>query len=235
MTIGSVLDETWTLYTRFFLRFFAIALGVFAVANLLYALLLEVLGSGSSGVSLLVAVLTLAIGTVGTFWLQGVFVHAVQDVRAGAGPPSGIAELYRRVTPVLGALVGAGLLAGIGIAVGLLLVVPGLVLLTWWAFISPVIVLERVRVRASFGRSRRLVRGNGWTVFGLIVITAVLSAVAGLLLQAAFSSFPRFVEILVGGTIAGAAVAPFSAIALTLAYLRVRELEVGAATAPTAP
>lgn len=225
MTIGSVLDETWTLYTRFFLRFFLIALGVFAVVNVLYALLLEAVGSGSSGMGLLVAVLTLAIGTVGTFWLQGVFVHAVRDARGGTGAGSGIADLYRRVMPVLGALVGAGVLAGVAIAVGLLLVVPGLVLLTWWAFIAPVIVLERQRIRGSFGRSRQLVRGNGWTVFGLILITALLSAVAALLLQAAFSSFPRFVEIVVGGTIASAAVSPFSAIAMTLAYLRVRELE----------
>ncbi len=234
MTIGSVLDETWTLYTRFFLRFFLIALGVFAVVNLLYALLLEAVGSGSSGASLLVAVLTLAIGTVGTFWLQGVFVHAVKDARAGAQPEGGIPTLYRRVMPALGALVGAGVLAGLAIAVGLLLVVPGLVLLTWWAFIAPVIVLEHRRIRGSFGRSRQLVRGNGWTVFGLILVTAILSAVAALLLQAAFSSFPRFVEILVGGTIASAAVSPFSAIALTLAYLRVRDLERGTVE-PVAP
>ena len=38
--VGAVLDETWTLYTRFFVRFFAIALIVFAIVNVLFALFL---------------------------------------------------------------------------------------------------------------------------------------------------------------------------------------------------
>ena len=38
MSIGAVLDEAWTLFTRFFFRFFLIALVVFAAINLVYAL-----------------------------------------------------------------------------------------------------------------------------------------------------------------------------------------------------
>ena len=51
-----------------------------------------------------------------------------------------------------------------------LLVVPGLFLITIWAVIAPVIVLERAGVFESFGRSRHLVKGNGWQVFGVLVI-----------------------------------------------------------------
>jgi hypothetical protein len=73
------------------------------------------------------------------------------------------------VKPQLVAIVVAGVLAGIGIFVGLiLLVVPGLILMTWWVLIIPVIVLERTNAGASFGRSRELVRGYGWRVFGVI-------------------------------------------------------------------
>ena len=64
-------------------------------------------------------------------------------------------------------LAGAGVLATIGIFVGLaLLIVPGLVLLTWWLVVSPVIMLEHRPVLESFGRSRALVRGSAWPVFG---------------------------------------------------------------------
>jgi hypothetical protein len=55
------------------------------------------------------------------------------------------------------------------------------------------------------------------------VITALLSGVASALLQAAFSFLPRFLEIVVGNTIAQAAVAPFSAIAIAITYFRLRE------------
>ena len=60
---------------------------------------------------------------------------------------------------------------GLGILVGfILLIVPGLFLLTIWAVVAPVTVLERPGIFAAFGRSRELVRGHGWTVFGALVL-----------------------------------------------------------------
>jgi hypothetical protein len=160
---------------------------------------------------------------IGTTWLQGAFVYAVQDARDGTFDSS-LREVFARVSPAIVPLVVAGLLAGIGIGIGfVLLVVPGLFLLTIWAVIAPVIVIERTGALDAFGRSRALVRGHGWTVFGIVVITGLLSGIASGLLQAAFSFLPRFLEILIGGTIAQAVVAPFVAIALALTYFRLRE------------
>ena len=56
----------------------------------------------------------------------------------------------------------------------MLLIVPGLVLMTWWVLIIPVVVLERTSAGAAFGRSRELVRGYGWNVFGVIVLTLLV-------------------------------------------------------------
>jgi hypothetical protein len=164
-------------------------------------------------------------------WLQGAFVYAVQDARDGSFDSS-MSEVFSRVSSSIAPLIGASLLAGLGIAAGiLLLVVPGLVLLTIWAVIAPVIVIEKRRAMESFGRSRELVRGHGWTVFGIVVITGLLSGVASALLQAAFSFLPRFLEIVIGGTIAQAVVAPFSAIAIALTYFRLRDDSVDAPAA----
>ena len=223
MSIGAVLDETWTLFTRFFLRFFAIALVVFVIVNLLFGLVDAAISSDNAGAALVVAVLALVTVVIGMTWLQGAFVYAVQDARDGSFDSS-MGEVFSRVSPAIAPLIGASLLAGLGIAVGLLLlVIPGLVLLTIWAVIAPVIVVEKRRALESFGRSRELVRGHGWTVFGIVVITALLSGVASALLQAAFSFLPRFLEIVVGNTIAQAAVAPFSAIAIAITYFRLRQ------------
>ncbi len=42
--------------------------------------------------------------------------------------------------------------------------------------IAPVIVIERAGVVGAFGRSRELVRGNGWPVFGVVVVATLISA-----------------------------------------------------------
>jgi hypothetical protein len=208
VTIGAVLDEAWTLFTRFFSRFFVIGLVVFALVNLVYALVVEAISSDAELAAVVLGIVGLATAVVGTTWLQGAF---------------------SRVSSSIAPLFVAGLLAGLGIAVGLmLLVVPGLFLLTIWAVIAPVIVIERRGALESFGRSRELVRGHGWTVFAIVIITGLLSGIASGLLQAAFSFLPRFLEILVGGTIAQAVVAPFVAIALAITYFRLRDAKEGA-------
>nr|MBA3764339.1 hypothetical protein [Actinomycetota bacterium] len=220
--IGAVLDEAWSLYTKFFLRFFLIAAIVFAVVNAIYGLIVVAVESGD-GTSVLLALAGVAASVVGTYWLQGALVFAVQDARDGAIDAS-IGEIFRKVTPLLGTLIAAGLLAGIGIAIGfLLLIVPGLFLLTIWSVVAPAIVVEGKSVGEAFSRSRELVKGHGWTVFAVVLITAILSAIASGLLQLAFSFLPRFLEIFIGGTIASAVVAPFTATALTVMFFRLRD------------
>lgn len=222
MSIGAVLDEAWTLYTKFFGRFFVLAVAVFVIVNLVFGLFAIALTDGDGGEAALLGVVALATAIVGQYWLQGAIVIAVQDARDGT-IDTGPREIFTRVAPLLGKLVVAGILAGIGVAAGLvLLILPGLFLLTIWSMLSPVIVLERSGVGAAFGRSRALVRGHGWRVFGLILVTAILTGIAGSLLRAAFSFLPRFLEIVIGSTIASAVVAPFSAIALTVAYFMLR-------------
>jgi len=223
VTIGSVLDEAWTLFTRFFLRFFLIALVVFAAINLLYALVVAAISSDNNGAAIALAILGLATAVIGATWLQGAFVYAVQDARDGTFDSS-MGEIFARVAPSILPLLGAGLLAGLGIALGLLLlIVPGLILLTLWAVIAPVVVIEKRPVFEAFGRSRELVRGHGWTVFFVVIITGLLSGVASALLQAAFSALPEFLEIFIGSTIAQAVVAPFGAIAIAIMFFRLRE------------
>lgn len=234
MTVGGILGEAWRLYTKFFTRFFLVALIVFLIVNLFNALLGWIVGTGS-GLTLLVALITTVVSLVGTFWLQGALVYAVDDVRDGR-VDSSISELFERVRPRLGTLIGAGLLAGLGIALGfVLLIVPGLILLTWWCLIAPVIVLEGKHVGESFSRSRELVRGHGWTVFGIVVVAILASAIASGLIQGIFSFLGPFLRYWIGGAIANAIVDPFLAVALVLTYFHLRESPAGETLAPDSP
>src|SRR6185295_6003709 len=117
----------------------------------------------------------------------------------------------------------AAILAGLGIVVGLvLLIVPGLVLMTWWAVIIPVVVLEKRSAGEAFTRSRELVRGNGWGVFGVIVLMLLLligfEIVLGLILTPFADWLRRFISNIVSGTLT----APIIAVVLTLLYFRLR-------------
>ena len=234
MSVGGILGESWELYTKFFRRFFVIAIIVYLIVNLFNALVASLIGHGA-GISLLLALTTMVVSLVGTFWLEGALVFAVDDVRDGK-IDSSVGEIFERVRPYLGTLILAGILAGLGIAVGfLLLIVPGLILLTLWCLIVPVIVLEGKQVGESFSRSRELVRGHAWTVFGVVVVTAILSAIASGIIQAIFSFLGAFLRYWIGGAIASAIVGPFFAIALTLMYFTLRGLGEGVpAPAPAA-
>jgi hypothetical protein len=223
MTVGGVLGEAWRLYTKFFTRFFLVAVIVFGIINLLNALVGSLVGKHAS-VAALVALLTAVVSLVGTFWVQGALVYAVDDVRDGR-IDSSIGDLFERVRPYLGTLIIAGILAGIAIAIGfLLLIVPGCILLTWWCLIVPVIVLEGKQVGESFSRSRELVRGHGWTVFGVVIISFIASAFASGVIQSIFSFLGPFLRYWIGGSIANAIVDPFVAVALTLMYFHLREV-----------
>jgi hypothetical protein len=134
---------------------------------------------------------------------------------------------------------GASILAGLGVTVGLiLLIVPGLILLTLWALVAPVVVIERPGVIASLGRSRELVRGNGWTVFGVIVVLFLISFIVSAVVSAIAVAIAGDVAgQLIGNLLANVLIAPLSALAASVMYFQLRGGREGATLAggPEAP
>jgi hypothetical protein len=227
MPPGEIYREAWALYKRFWGHFIPIALAIFLIIAL--ASLLLVLALGWVG-----AIFALLLSLVGTFWLQGAIAEAVADVRDGRVDLS-VGETINRVSPHVARLAAAGLLAVLGVALGLiLLIVPGLILLTWWILIAPVIVLERRGVFESFGRSRELVRGHGWSVFGTIILGILINIVASIVVSIALSWLPDWLQSFLGSLVSNGVVAPFIAAAWTLMYFRLRgDAATEAAVEPT--
>jgi hypothetical protein len=232
MSVGEILSESWSLYTRFFWRLVGTAAIVYVVLDLLSALLYSA-GRNSTGVWLLFSLLTLVVTIVGWFLVEGALVLAVQDVRDGK-IDSTIGELYSRVAPRLPALISAGVLAAIGIAIGfVLLIAPGLFLLTRWCLIVPAIVLEGKGAGDSFGRSNGLVKGASWPVLGVIVITGLIAGIGGRVIGAIFATIlSRFIGIWIGSLIGHCIGVPFVAAAWTLMYFKRAEGETPAPAAP---
>ena len=191
----------------------AIAFVIYLAAAVIAALL--ALAAGTFG-----ALLGFLVEIVAFFLLQATLVKAVQDVRDGRVDLS-ISETVRAATPYLGAVAGASILAGIPIFIGLLLIlVPGLYLITIWAVVVPVIVLEQSGVFASFGRSQQLVRGHGWHVFGTLVLAWVILLVVNIVLSLIFVALPHVLRSGLAQIISGTLVAPFIALIVTLIYYR---------------
>ena len=191
-------------------------------------------GALASGGGIGLVLVALVVSMIAGVWLQGMVIEAVRDLEDGRRDFT-LGELFRSVVPVLLPLVGIGLLAGIAIGLGLLLlIVPGLILLTWWAVVAPVVVIER-RGLDAFGRSRDLVRGNGWQVFGVIVVVFIIQFLANNILAAIFGGGDSFVGSLLASLISNGLVAPLSAIAAAIIYLELRRVKGEAPRAGAAP
>src|SRR5688572_3519147 len=131
-TVGGVVARAFAIVRDHFAVLVGTALLVFAVDALATAFLRDAL-----------AIIAGAVSLVLTTFYQGMVVRLVADVQDGRRDSS-VGELLRGVSPVLVPLFVVSLLAGIGIGLGfLLLIVPGLFLMTIWAVVAPVTVLER--------------------------------------------------------------------------------------------
>jgi hypothetical protein len=222
MTVGGVLSEAFELYQRFFTRFFLTAAAVFVVLNLFTAIAADVSDDGADVVAALWSLASLVVLIIGSLWLQGALTATVADVRDGRADED-IGAVFQRVRPALGTLFVAGLLTGLGIALGLIaLIVPGLFLLTRWVLVTPAVVLERLPATDAMRRSWALVRGHGWPVFAVILLTMLVSGIAQSVALALFAFLPAFLQAWVGGLVANSLVAPFVALAWTVMYFRLR-------------
>jgi hypothetical protein len=210
--LSGVLGEAWSMYRAHAWHLLAIAFVIYVAAAIVAALLSL---AGVFG-SLLGSVVEL----FAAFLLQATLIKAVQDVRDGRADLS-IGATVSAATPYIWSVAAAAILAGIAITIGLILIiVPGLWLITIWAVIIPVIVIERTGALASFGRSRQLVRGHGWHVFGTLVLVFVILLVVEFILALIFAALPLVLRSGLGTVISGTLVAPFLAVVVTLIYYR---------------
>jgi hypothetical protein len=98
------------------------------------------------------------IGNIALFLLSVLAVFYMLQSRLGD----------QNIKPRFGAAFGFSLLSNLAIILGLvLLIVPGLMLLTRWALGLPALLREDLSVSEAMGRSSRLTEGNRWRILGL--------------------------------------------------------------------
>jgi hypothetical protein len=221
--IGRVFSRTLTLLSRNFPIYFAVA----AIAAL-PSVLLE-----NSGADKNTAAVLSFVGLLGMLVLnplsQAIMLHtAFQDMSERR------ISLSQSMRAALGRwlpLIGVSICVGFGVGFGLvLLIVPGVMLMTMWYVANPACIVERLGVSASMARSSALTKGHRWSIFGMMVLLAIASGVMAAVVKAVLG-LSGSTGLVIAGTLAWTALASaFGAIFVVVAYHDLRVAKEGVDT-----
>jgi len=224
--VGGVIRRVFQIYADQAGVLIGAAAVVFVVIGLVSALLVVI--------APVLVILAFVVILVGTTLFTGMVVELVADVQDGRRDAT-VGQLLQAATPVIGQLILVGILAGIGIAIGfILIIIPGLILITIWSVAAPVVVLERPGAVRALGRSRELVRGNGWQVFGVIVVLVIGVGIVAAVIEAIGDSGGTGVGIVVR-IIVQILTAPLSALAASVLYFELGGVATGEIPGKTPP
>lgn len=220
LDFGAAFSRVFNLYGKYFLPLITYSAIFYGAVALFWAIVAGVLLT-SLAAGAMFALLGLVLSIVASMLVTGAYIIGLAEAeRTGEFPA--FSEVWPKVTPKLGALFVTSLLSGLGIMAGMiLLVIPGLVLATWWFVAGPVVMLEGKSGTTALGRSRELVRGNGWVVFGLFVVVTILVSVAASVLGSITGSifgFSNVVETFMGQFVPGVLTGPIQALLAVVVY-----------------
>ncbi|MEQ1633628.1 MAG: hypothetical protein ABL997_14715 [Planctomycetota bacterium] len=196
LRVGDLVGRSLSIYFSNFLPFALLAALAFApwfAVQLYIEANLAELDENSTALFLALAGIMSALASQ---MLTGALTYAVVQRLRGTSPSLGsvLAMGAKSFFRVLVVSLVVGILVGIG---SVLLVVPGLILMTWFYVAIPVAVLEGKNL-ASLGRSRSLTDGNRWPIFGAVVLAMVIiggiGAVIGIAIVANDLTMPAWVE-----------------------------------------
>jgi hypothetical protein len=206
LSLGEILDRTFSMYRRNFLLFMGIA-GIPAILRLTLGLgqifyrartIAGIMRDGTTPVivpggtapgiafGFIVAGLTIIVAGVMYMFSQGATILAVTDLYLGRS--TGIVQSFRRVWNSFGSLFGVLFLNGLvtGLAT-LALVIPGIYVACRLFVCLPAALIEDRGPRESLSRSFELTRDFAGRAFIILVLYFAVSAGIGLLLAAPFS------------------------------------------------
>jgi hypothetical protein len=196
MTLGEVLDRTFTLYRENFLLF----VGIVALPNLLtllfnFGVLLfqrnapvtgttpHLPSSGAIGGIVLGGVTGMLLLLLAVGIAHAATVSAVSDLYLGRD--TSVSDAYGRAKGSILIVIAILLMSGLATVVGLIfLIVPGIYLACRLAVSVPVAIVEQQSPVASMERSMELTKGFAGQMFLLLLLVAVLQWVVSALIQA---------------------------------------------------
>lgn len=151
---------------------------------------------------------TFAITLIGTLFTTALLTMVIS--RSILGRPVTLSDAWREAKPQLARLLGltlllpaiafaimtAGILPGMliggpaGIALSLLCGLAAFVVVLWlmirFSLASPALMLERQSIKKSLSRSAKLVAGAWWRIFGIMLLTLLLTFIVSMIIAVPF-------------------------------------------------
>jgi hypothetical protein len=178
MDMGAIFDGAFSLYRRYFVTIVG-AVGVIAVP----VALLEI-AAGPAGflISFIAGLVTPAVGAL-----------IARDAASGVTPTIG--GVWRRMGRLIVPLLVTAILVFLTAIVGaIFFIIPGVLFGVWFSLSAQAIAIDDRRYFSAMGRSRELVRGSWWRVFGILLLASIMVGIASGLVE----SFVTGVLALVG-------------------------------------
>jgi hypothetical protein len=226
--IGDLLGDALGIYFRNFPTVFAIGFAVVLPVQLIVSGIgLEELASGYSETD---STVELLIPTVVSYLvvaplMVAATIHLLKRLADGQRPHAG--PSIQAGLDVFAPAFLAVLLAGLGIALGLvLLIVPGIYVAVRWYFVAQSVVIDKARSTEALRASWRLTDGFWFRTFGVILLANIVAFLPASLLilplQALAESADRQAISLAGMILTEALTAPFVALVSTLLFYDIR-------------
>jgi hypothetical protein len=187
--VGELLDGAFTAMRRYPRATLGLSAIVAAVQQLL-GLVVDLAtnnvatpdSTGLSGVGTVSGVILYLVNAALSAVLVGMLAIVIGD--AVIGRKVALADVWRRVRPLLLPLLGAAFLTSVLPVLGLVgLIVGGVILWVALSFTTPALVLERLTVRQALRRSWRLAMPAFWRVLGVRLLAMLIAGVVAAILS----------------------------------------------------
>lgn len=169
--------------------------------------------------------------------LQAAVVHTTVETMANrpSDVGSSLSVAFRVFLPLIVLSIILSVAYGIGL---MLLVVPGLILMTLWVVAVPAFVAERPGIIGALSRSFALTEGQRWRIFALMVLAFIAMMIAGLIIgmlsfgaMAGTQSYENFATFSVWSALLNAVLAMAAgvvgAVGVSVLYVHLRDLKDG--------
>jgi hypothetical protein len=228
--VGDILDEAFRIYRENFGYLVVVGIAAFGPVAIVVALLSGIGVALASGAGALEAV-PLVIGVVAVLGglltaLAGVvelnaMIYAIDGLRRGRRPA--ISQVLVQALGRVPAMIGLTLLVTVVVMLLFFTIVGWLWAAVLWSMAFPVLIIEGGGIMRALSRSRQLVRGTWWRVFGILALIWIISA------------FISFGIAAIGGTVAALLIVAGDSTPVEVASLILRLLFNVAAQALSQP
>ena len=227
-SVGQVFSLSFSVFVANFIPFMTLGLLLFLPYAVLLFFFSEIFSGPDGWIGIILLIVVLVVLQV---LLQATLIYGTVSQLRGNRRPfiDSLINSIGLVPPVLliGILLAVGLLCGF-----LLLVIPGLILLTMWWVTIPVAVVERPGIGRSFSRSAELTKGRRWSILGIFIIVQVGMWLVDVILSTTLlpsgpGTLNDFTGYVIGSWVFSVITAAFQAVLVAVSYTLLRTEKEG--------